>query len=84
MLSRRLTQKFEALTDEAQTYLETQMDLLLTMPDQCRNRRAILHLVRGRDTVPVKVLRARPRRIPPVHIADPMAMALRYGLIRHS
>lgn len=42
MLSRRLIRKLEALTDEAQQYLERQADLLLTMPSH--RRASIQHL----------------------------------------
>ena len=51
MLSRRLTLKLEALTDEARAHLEEQADLLLTMPQQCRDRQA--------------GLRPLPRPVPP-------------------
>jgi hypothetical protein len=45
MLSRRLTQKLEALSDEAQAHLEQQADLLLTMPEHRRQPRTALRLV---------------------------------------
>jgi len=44
MHSRRLIQKFEALTDDAQAFFEGQLDLFLTMPEY-RRARSPLHLV---------------------------------------
>jgi hypothetical protein len=59
MLSRRLTLKLEALTDEARAHLEEQADLLLTMPHQCRDRQAGLRLIPR--PVPAPCRPARPR-----------------------
>jgi hypothetical protein len=60
MLSRRLTLKLEALTDEARAHLEEQADLLLTMPQQCRDHRhAGLRLIPR--PVPAPCRRPHPR-----------------------
>jgi len=47
MLSRRLIQKLEALNDDALAHFEQQADVLLTMPDRCRNPQMALHLVKA-------------------------------------
>jgi len=51
MLSRRLIQKLEALTDDVQAHFETQADLFFAIP-HCR-RAVALHLVKD-DSVPTR------------------------------
>jgi hypothetical protein len=79
MLSRRLTQKIEALTDEAQAYIEAHIDGLLLMPTQCRIPRADLRLVAPAPAPPVNFRRV----VAASHLAlNPRAQPAKVAAVR--